>query len=142
MTKPETPMLTVDIIIEVQDALVDNGIVLIERKNEPHGWALPGGCVDVGETCRDAAIREAKEETCLDIYNVSEAGIYDAPNRDPRGHAVSITYYAAADGTPIGADDAKNAMVIDPSKIDEMNVTLCFDHREIIQDYLRYKNEV
>jgi 8-oxo-dGTP diphosphatase len=140
MTKPETPMLTVDIIIEIED-----GIVLIERKNEPHGWALPGGCVDVGETCQDAAIREAKEETGLKINNVVEAGIYDAPDRDPRGHAVSITHYAQAEGTPVGADDAKNAIVIDPqTALDQYyngTLVLCFDHKQIIQDYLDYTQQ-
>ena len=129
-------MLTVDIIIEVE-----NGIVLIERKNEPYGWALPGGCVDIGETCVDAAIREAKEETCLDISDVWLAFVYDAPDRDPRGHAVSMTYYATANGVPIAADDAKNAMVIDPTKLDELNVILCFDHKKIIQDYVTHKRQ-
>jgi len=130
MGKPITPMLTVDTIIEV-----DGGIVLIERKNEPYGWALPGGCVDVGETCEAAAIREAEEETGLKIENVEFLGIYDDPDRDPRGHAVSAAYICTASGTPIAADDAKNAKVIDPHAVDE----LCFDHNRIIRHYLMVK---
>lgn len=139
MPKPVTPILVVDTIIEV-----DGGIVLIKRKNEPHGWALPGGCVDVGETCEHAAVREAEEETGLKVRQVRMLGIYDEPDRDPRGHAVSVAYICTAKGTPVAADDAEDSDVVDPrAYADSMPTfkTLCFDHNQILGDYLRFKAE-
>ncbi|MCV0439865.1 MAG: NUDIX hydrolase [Hydrogenophaga sp.] len=130
MGKPITPMVVVDTIIEV-----DGGIVLIKRKNFPHGWALPGGCVDVGETCEAAAIREAEEETGLKVENVEFLGIYDDPDRDPRGHAVSAAYICTANGTPVAADDAVDSKVVNPHDVGD----LCFDHNVIIRHYLVWK---
>lgn len=135
MTKPETPMLTVDIIIEVE-----GGIVLIERKNEPFGWALPGGCVDIGETCINAAIREAEEETGLKIENVVRLGMYDDPDRDPRGHAVSIAYSATAKGLPVAGSDAKKVIVRNPYEL-KTDKNLCFDHGQIIEEYLIFQRK-
>ena len=132
MSKPVTPLLVVDIIIEV-----DGGIVTIERVNFPQGRALPGGCVDVGETCEHAAIREAEEETGLKIEQVRMLGIYDDPNRDPRGHAVSVAYICTAEGTPVGADDATNAEVESAEEVANQN--LCFDHNQIVLDYLMFQ---
>ncbi|MDX1294939.1 MAG: NUDIX hydrolase, partial [Sulfurimonadaceae bacterium] len=89
----QTPYLTVDGIIELYNAdeqLV--GVVLIERKNPPHGWALPGGFVDVGETVEAALVREMKEETSLDVEIVSLQGVYSDPARDPRFHTASVVY--------------------------------------------------
>ena len=134
MSKIITPLLAVDIIIE----LIDHqpfSIVLIERKNVPFGWALPGGFVDVGETCEHAAIREALEETCLNVTLKSVLGVYSDPQRDPRGHTVSIVYVASAHGVPQAADDAKTVKTFNPTAID---VHLVFDHKLIMSDYQNY----
>src|SRR5438094_8019003 len=98
------PLVTVDIIIELP-----RGIVLIERKNPPHGWALPGGFVDYGESIEKAALREAKEETSLEVVLTEQFYTYSDPRRDPRHHSVSTVFIATAEGEPRGADDAKVA---------------------------------
>ena len=131
--KPQTPLLTVDIIIELRD-LVDRPIVLISRKNPPLGWALPGGFVDIGETVEQAAVREAKEETGLDIQIVKMIGVYSGPRRDPRGHAVSVAFAAFSTGTPKAADDAASVDVVSPHDLAER---LAFDHSTILADYVR-----
>lgn len=128
----QTPLLTVDIIIECND-----GIVLIERKNPPHGWALPGGFVDVGETIEHAAVREAREETSLDVSLIEQMHTYSDPGRDPRHHTVSTVFIAAAQGVPEGADDAKIAAV---HTLDRLPSPLVFDHAAILRDYRYYKN--
>ncbi len=130
----KTPLLTVDIIIEVED----KGIVLIERKNPPHGWALPGGFVDVGESVEDAAKREAKEETTLDVTLLSQMHAYSEPTRDERFHTVSVVFVATATGTPVGADDAARAEVFTK---DTLPKAIAFDHARIIEDYFRWKKE-
>lgn len=158
MTLPVTPLVAVDIIIEIQDyypiqlgitSLYGTpvppqrkpGIVLIERKNPPYGYALPGGMVDVGETTRQAAIREAQEETGLKITQLELLDVYDDPKRDPRSHTISIVYVAKAIGWPVAADDAKTATVVDPLQMGQYIDKLCCDHREIITDYIvRYYN--
>src|SRR5574341_351291 len=104
--KFRNPFLTVDILIEIS-----GGIVLIERKNPPHGWAIPGGFVDYGESVESAAVREAKEETSLDVTLTEQFYAYSDPSRDPRHHTVSIVFIATAQGIPRGADDAKVARV-------------------------------
>ncbi len=104
--KYRNPVPTVDIIIETP-----KGIVLIERRNPPHGWAIPGGFVDYGETLEDAARREAKEETSLDVELKNLLYVYSNPSRDPRQHTVSTVFIAKAKGTPKAADDAKNLRV-------------------------------
>jgi 8-oxo-dGTP diphosphatase len=129
------PVPTVDIIIELTDR-VNHPIVLIERANEPYGFALPGGFVDYGESVETAAIREAKEETGLDIHLVEQLYTYSAPNRDPRQHTISIVFIATATGQPIALDDAKN---IDVFEIDKLPSQLCFDHDRILTDYYRYR---
>jgi len=126
-----TPYLTVDIIIEC-----DGGIVLIERKNPPHGWALPGGFVDYGETLEAAAIREAKEETSLDITLVEQMHTYSDPNRDPRHHTVSTVFIAKGSGRAEAADDAKTAALFTAARLPE---PLVFDHASILRDYFNYK---
>jgi 8-oxo-dGTP diphosphatase len=126
------PFPTVDIIIEV-----DDGIVLIERKNEPLGWALPGGFVDYGETLEDAAIREAQEETSLSISNLRLVGCYSDPARDLRMHAISSVYAASGAGVPRAADDAANLAIFSLSALPEK---LCFDHGKILADYARLKS--
>jgi 8-oxo-dGTP diphosphatase len=125
------PIPTVDIIIET-----DGGIVLIARRNEPLGWALPGGFVDYGETLEAAAVREAREETSLEVENLRLLGCYSDPGRDPRQHNISTVYVATAKGTPRGADDAAEAAVF---PLDAIPKELCFDHDRIIADYLARK---
>ncbi len=125
--RPLTPTLAVDIVIEIGARLV-----LIERRNPPHGWALPGGFVDVGETVEQAARREAAEETGLDVELLCLLGCYSDPCRDARGHTVSVVYIGRADGEPRAQDDAKAVMCVDPEAID---VVLAFDHARILADY-------
>jgi len=131
----KTPYLTVDGIIELygSDDLL-RGIVLIERKNPPHGWALPGGFVDIGERVEAALTREMKEETSLDVTIEQLLGVYSDPSRDPRFHTVSVVYVCKAYGTPKAEDDAKALHVIPIEGLAEL--PLVFDHREIIRDYL------
>lgn len=125
------PVPTVDIIIEL-----GNGIVLIERRNPPYGWALPGGFVDYGESLEDAAKREAKEETKLDIFQLMQLGSYSDPTRDNRLHTISTVFVAKAQGIPTASDDAKNIKVCELSAIP---ANLCFDHSKIIADYFLKK---
>jgi 8-oxo-dGTP diphosphatase len=128
------PFPTVDIIIEIADGRRRRGIVLIERKNPPAGWALPGGFVDYGETLEAAAVREAREETSLDVELLGQLGAYSDPSRDPRFHTISTVFLARAAGVPRGADDARRAVVRDPR---DRSLPLAFDHRKILDDYLR-----
>jgi 8-oxo-dGTP diphosphatase len=134
MSKPVTPLLTVDIIIEMTDR-PGRPIVLIERKYPPPGWALPGGFVDVGETLEAAAVREAREETSLDVTLQALLGVYSDPGRDARGHTVSAVYVAEAQGRPGAADDARHLELFNPERCPE----LAFDHALIIGDYLNYR---
>ncbi len=133
MNKPVTPLLTVDIIIEMTDR-PGRPIVLIERKYPPPGWALPGGFVDVGESLEVAALREAREETSLPITLKLLLGNYSDPSRDFRGHTASAVYVAEAQGEPRAADDAKHFALYNPREIP----MLAFDHDRIIKDYLYY----
>ena len=126
------PLVTVDIIIEIDD----RGIVLIERKNPPHGWALPGGFVDYGERLEDAAMREAKEETSLDVQLIEQLHTYSDPRRDPRHHTVSTVFIATARGIPRGGDDAKRAQIFTEENLPS---PLVFDHAQILSDYFHYK---
>ncbi len=134
MSKPVTPLLTVDVIIEMRDR-PDNPIVLIERRYPPHGWALPGGFVDVGERLEAAAVREAREETSLEVKLVALLGCYSDPRRDSRGHTVSAVYVASAAGEAKAQDDARNLGLFNAGQCPE----LAFDHAVIIADYLNYR---
>ncbi len=131
----ETPYVTVDGIIELYDEREQLlGIVCIERKNPPYGWALPGGFVDVGETVEAALVREMKEETSLDVEIVALQGVYSDPDRDPRFHTVSIVYRCKAYGQPEAKDDARAVRVITLEQL--KGLELVFDHAVIMNDYL------
>ena len=131
MKEYRNPVPTVDIIIEIEDGC-GKKIVLIERKNPPAGWAIPGGFVDYGESLEDAACREAKEETGLDVTLVRQLHTYSDPARDARQHTISTVFIAKAEGTPVGADDALRARLFSP---DDLPSPLAFDHAQIIADY-------
>ncbi len=126
------PALAVDIIIEI----AGRGIVLIERRNPPPGWAIPGGFVDYGESLEAAALREAREETGLDLDNLAQFRAYSDPGRDPRAHTVSVVFTARGKGVPKAADDAKNLAVF---ALDALPGTLAFDHARILADYFAHR---
>lgn len=128
---PRNPILTVDVIIET-----GGGIVLIDRKNPPFGWAIPGGFVDYGEMIEDAVRREAKEETGLDIDHVRQFHTYSDPKRDLRHHTVTVMFIATASGTPKAGDDAGKAEVFTRETLPEK---IAFDHRQILEDYFSGK---
>ncbi|MDJ0556193.1 MAG: NUDIX hydrolase [Microcoleaceae cyanobacterium MO_207.B10] len=130
------PTPTVDIIIELIDK-PGRPIVLIERQNEPFGWAIPGGFVDYGESVETAARREAMEETSLAVELIEQFYVYSAPERDPRQHTLSVVFIATATGEPKAADDAKNLAWFESWQIPQ---NLCFDHNRILQDYWRYRH--
>ncbi len=122
------PFPTVDVIIE----MAPGKIVLIRRRNPPHGWALPGGFVDYGERLEDAAVREVKEETGLDVTLSRQLHTYSDPARDPRRHTITTVFVGTATGTPVGADDAAEARIF---PIDDLPTPLCFDHSDILEDW-------
>lgn len=136
--RPVTPLVTVDIIIEL---LSGKGIVLIERKNPPAGYALPGGFVDVGERTIEAAAREAFEETSLRVSGLKQFHTYSSPSRDPRGHGITVVYVGHALGHPDAQDDAKEVICLDltSSRAEFYISELCFDHAEILADYVHWK---
>ncbi len=126
------PLPTVDIIIEVESG----GIVLIKRRNPPYGWALPGGFVDYGESLEEAAIREAKEETHLEVTLERQFHTYSDPKRDPRHHSISTVYLAKAKGRPEAGDDAIEIGMFNETNLPE---EIAFDHRSILSDYFKQK---
>lgn len=134
MQKFKNPLPTVDVIIEIPG----RGVVLIERKNPPPGWALPGGFVDEGETLEEAAVREALEETSLNVRLKAQLHAYSDPKRDPRFHTVSVVFVAEAEGEPVGRDDARKAAVFIE---EDLPVLMAFDHARILKDYFRWKRE-
>jgi 8-oxo-dGTP diphosphatase len=129
--KYRNPFPTVDIIIEI-----DDGIILIERKNEPFGWALPGGFVDYGECLEDAAVREAHEETSLEVRDLQLLGCYSDPERDSRMHTISTVFTGTGYGVPRAADDAVNLAIF---RLEQLPERLCFDHGRILADYVAGK---
>lgn len=135
MTRPETPLIAADAIIELMDR-PGRPIVLIERRNPPHGWAIPGGFVDPGERIEQAAAREALEETGLRVTLRALLGLYSDPARDPRGHTVTAVYVAEAEGEPRALDDALNLAVFD---IDRLPGALAFDHALVLADYRAFR---
>jgi len=132
--KWKNPTPTVDVLIELAGR--PGTLVFIERKNEPHGFALPGGFVDEGEWVADAAVREAKEETGLDVELVELFHVYSDPRRDPRKHTISTVFIGRASGEPQGGDDATRCLVCAPG---ELPGALVFDHSVIVGDYVSYK---
>ena len=128
--RPQTPLLTVDVLVY----LPGQGIVLVERKNPPLGWALPGGFVDLGESCEAAAVREMREETGLEVELTALLGVYSDPARDPRGHTASAVYLAQAldPSRLMAGDDAARAAVFPLGALPP----LAFDHGRIVRDYV------
>ena len=130
----KTPLLAVDVAIYVKER---DGFVLVKRLNPPFKdhWAIPGGFVEVGETVEQAAVREAKEETGLNVKLVKLIGVYSKPDRDPRGHVVSIAYLAIPVGGQLkAASDAKEVGVF---PITSLPSELAFDHSEILKDAIK-----
>ncbi len=134
MPRPRTPEIAADIVIELEDR-PGRPIVIIRRARPPLGHALPGGFVDIGETVEHAAVREAREETGLDVSLVALLGVYSDPARDPRGHTVAIVYVATARGKPVAGDDAAGIIVTDP----EAAPPLVGDHDRIVADYVAWR---
>ena len=128
------PFITVDIIIELPE-----GIVLIERSNPPYGWAIPGGFLDYNESLEDCAIREAKEETSLDVYDLKQLHTYSKPGRDPRFHTVTTVFTAQGKGVPRADSDAANLKVFKLE--DALKLDLAFDHQQVISDYLKLRRK-
>jgi 8-oxo-dGTP diphosphatase len=128
MVRP-SPVPTVDVVL----LLPGDRLVLVERKNPPHGWALPGGFVDEGETLEAAAVREAREETGLEVRLLDLVGCYSDPRRDPRRHTITVAFLGAAEGAPRGGDDAAQARAFSWTALPP----LCFDHAEILADARR-----
>jgi len=129
MSRPGDALrITADVIIEAPD----RRIVLVRRRHPPFGWALPGGFLEVGESLEQCAVREAREETGLEVELVQQLGTYSEPGRDPRGPTVTTVFIGRAAGAPCGGDDAAEARAF---ALDELPPALAFDHARIIDDY-------
>jgi len=124
----KNPYPTADVIVEI-----DGKIVLIQRRNPPYGWAIPGGFIDYGENAEDAARREIREETGLDVIGLELFGVYSDPDRDPRFHTLTVVFTAQAEGHPKAGDDAGEVRLFDPA---DLPSTLAFDHGKILRDYI------
>lgn len=131
MPEHRNPSPTVDVVI----LLSGDRVVLVSRRNPPLGWALPGGFVDEGETVEAAAVREAKEETGLDVRLEALLNVYSDPRRDPRKHTLSTVFVGRAAGEPVGGDDAAEARAF---RWDALPSPLAFDHAEILADARRF----
>lgn len=137
METPRNPYLTVDVIIEFESETGEAGVVMIERKNPPYGWALPGGFVDYGESLESAAIREAGEETSLDVELIRQFHAYSDPGRDERQHNVTVVFIARVLGGVLKAlDDARRAGVFGENSLP---AEIAFDHEDILNDYFSKK---
>jgi 8-oxo-dGTP diphosphatase len=131
MGERKSPRPTVDIIIRR-----GSGVVLIRRRYPPTGWALPGGFVEIGESLEEAAVREGREETSLEIILERQFHTYSDPSRDPRRHTITTVFLAEGTGELKAADDAADAGIFTP---DDLPSPLAFDHAEILQDYFSKK---
>jgi len=138
MPEYKNPSPTADVIIEVKKDDGQEGIILIQRKNPPPGWAIPGGFVDYGESLEEAAVREAKEETDLDITLRYQLHTYSDPGRDPRKHTITTVFVAEGQGRPRAQDDAKGIGIFTEK---EINFPLAFDHALILSDYFNRKKQ-
>ncbi len=125
------PALTVDVVA----LLPDDRVVLVRRRYPPPGWALPGGFVEGGETVEAAAVREAREETGLEVSLTDLLHVYSDPRRDPRRHTASVVFLGRTSGVPVGADDAAEARAFG---WDELPSPIAFDHAEILADARRF----
>ncbi len=134
MPRPRTPEVATDVVIELEDR-PGRPVVVIRRGHPPEGHALPGGFVEIGESVEQAAVREAREETGLDIRLGPLLGVYSDPARDPRGHTVAIVWVASARGQPVAGDDAAGIVITDP----EQAPPLVFDHGRILADYVAWR---
>lgn len=136
MKRRKTPLLTVDAVVEKAGK-----VLLIRRRNPPYEgcWALPGGFVEYGEKVEDAAVRELKEETGLEIDIKGLLGVYSEPGRDPRGHVVSICFLATGRGVERGGSDAEDARFFRPAEINFEK--MAFDHEKILKDYIKLKGK-
>lgn len=123
------PRLTADVIVRKGDS-----ILLIERKNKPFGWALPGGFIDYGETVEQGAVRELLEETGIKAEKIELLGVYSDPERDKRGHNASVVYFTESSAEPTAGDDAKSAQFFEISDLPD---DIVFDHKDILEDYLK-----
>lgn len=130
------PLPTVDIIIELENSNGPEFIILIQRANDPKGWALPGGFVDYGESVEAAARREALEETGLKVELLALLGVYSQPGRDPRFHTQTTVFAARAQGQPKAGSDAAGCKLF---KLDELPGPICFDHGLILEHYRRWR---
>jgi 8-oxo-dGTP diphosphatase len=121
------------------DVIVENGpgIVLVRRKNEPQGWALPGGFIDAGECVEAAAMREIQEETGLEVELETLLYVYSDPARDPRFHTMTVVFVGQAEGEPVGDDDAAEARAF---PLDALPSPIVFDHALIIADYAHFRS--
>ena len=128
----KSPRLTVDMIVRMIDK--PNSVLLIERKNPPYGWAIPGGFVEIGETLEEAVEREIREETSLTVDKVKQFHAYSDPSRDPRGHTVSVVFTGEGIGVPEAMSDAENIRIF---SIEELPRQLAFDHSQILDDYFK-----
>lgn len=128
---PTGPAATADIILER-----DGAVLLVERRFPPLGWALPGGFVEAGEKVSTAAVREAKEETGLDVRLTALLHVYSDPARDPRRATLTVAFVVEAEGDPVAGDDA-GALRFWP--LDGLP-PLCFDHARILADYVRFRD--
>lgn len=128
MAEHRQPRLAVDCIIRL-----GGRVVVVRRRNEPHGWALPGGFVEYGETVEDAIRREAREETGLELEGLTQFHVYSDPTRDPRGHCVSVVFTARGIGNPRAGDDADAIRLVEPAGVGAAG--LVFDHGRILADF-------
>ena len=129
--QPRNPYPTVDVIVELEPGRV----LLVQRRNPPPGWALPGGFVNYGESVETAAIREAREETGLQVTLTELLGVYSVPERDPRFHTMSTVFVGRAEGIPVAGDDAAATGLFGEAELPE----LAFDHARIVADYFEYR---
>ncbi len=137
VTRYRNPLPTVDIIIEMTDGAGSGPIILIQRANEPKGWALPGGFVDYGESVEQAARREALEETGLQVELVALLGVYSQPGRDPRFHSQTTVLAAQAKGEPAAGSDAASLKLF---SVKELPRPICFDHGLILEHYRQWRS--